>query len=184
LLQGVIISAVLNAPGSWHDSHVAHPIFHQLLMKVPNGYFLVADTGFPCGTASIAGKIQAPVKEGEYIPEDPYEQEEFLWWNRQLLSYRQSAEWGNCMLQGSFGRLRVPLDINAECDRQELLELCCRLHNIRTELVGINQIRNVYMPVWKASEDEELWSNLGDMIFGDIRRRDRVLCFHLVAVPA
>ena len=184
LLQGVIISAVLNAPGSWHDSHVACPIFHQLLMKVPNGYFLVSDTGFPHGTASIAGKIQAPVKEGEYIPEDPYEQEEFLQFNHQLLSYRQSAEWGNRMLQGLFGRLRVPLNINVERDQRELLELCCRLHNIQTELVGINQICNVYMPVWKASEDEELWNNLGDILFGDICHRNRVSCFHLVAVPA
>ncbi|KAF8234793.1 hypothetical protein L208DRAFT_1393454 [Tricholoma matsutake] len=116
--RGVIISAVLNAPGSWHDSHVARPIFHQLLTKVPDSYFLVSHTGFPHGTALIAGKIRAPVKEGEYISEDPYEQEEFLQFNRQLLSHRQSAEWGNCMLQGSFGRLRVPLDINAEQDRQ------------------------------------------------------------------
>ena len=88
------------------------------------------------------------------------------------------------MLQSLFGRLQVPLDINVERDRRELLELCCRLHNIWTELVGINQIRNVYMPVWKASEDEELWNNLGDILFGDIHCRDRVSRFHLVAVPA
>jgi hypothetical protein len=180
--KGVIISAVLNAPGSWHDSHVARPIFNQLLHHVPEGYFLVSDTAFPRGTASIAGKIRAPVKAGERVPQDPYEQEQFLRVNRQLLSYRQTAEWGNRMLQGSFGRLRVPLDINAVEARQELLELCCRLNNVRAQLVGINQIRNVYMPVWKASEDEQLWKNLGDMLFGEIRRRDRVSRFHLVAV--
>src|SRR6266576_997337 len=44
---GVIISAVLNAPGSWHDSHVAQPIFEQLHSHVPDGYYLVADTAFP-----------------------------------------------------------------------------------------------------------------------------------------
>jgi len=64
-------------------------------------------------------------------------------------------------IQGSFGRLRVPLDINDEIGRQELLESCVRLNNIRTRCVGINQIRSVYMPVWKASEDEQLWENLG-----------------------
>ena len=78
----------------------------------------------------------------------------------------------------------MPLNINAEQDQWELLELCCRLHNIQTEFVGINQIRNVYMPVWKASEDEELWNNLGDMLFGEICHCDGVSCFHLVAVPA
>jgi hypothetical protein len=124
------------------------------------------------------------VKEGQRLPEDPYELEEFLRVNRQLLSYRQTAEWGMRMMQGSFGRLRVPLNINVENDRRELLELCCRLNNVRAELVGINQIRSVYMPVWKASEDERLWTDLGDMLFGDIRHRDRVSRFHLVAVPA
>lgn len=160
----MIISAVLNAPGSWHDSHVARPIFNQLVHHVPDGFFLIS--------ASIAGKIQAPVKAGERIPQDPYEQEQFLQFNRQLLSYRQTAEWGNRMLQGSFGRLRVPLDINKMESRQELLELCCRLNIVRARVVGINQIRNVYMPVWKTSEDEQLWNNLGDMLLRDIRHRD------------
>ena len=62
------------------------------------------------------------------------------------------------------------------------MELCCWLKNFRAELVGINQIQNVYMPVWKTSEDESLWTDLGDMIFGDIRHYDRVSQFHLVAV--
>jgi hypothetical protein len=31
--------------------------------------------------------------------------------DRELLSYRQTAEWGMPGLQGSFGRLRIPLEI-------------------------------------------------------------------------
>jgi hypothetical protein len=34
---GVIISAVLNAPGSWHDSHTSRPIYKQLRCKTPFG---------------------------------------------------------------------------------------------------------------------------------------------------
>jgi len=100
--------------------------------------------------------------------------------NRQLLSYRQTAEWGMHTMQGSFGRLRVPLNINSENRCKWLLETCCRLSNVRTRCVGISQIRNVYMPIWKAAEDEQLWLSPGDMIFGDIRKRDRVSRFHLV----
>lgn len=174
--------AVLNAPGSWHDAHVARPIFQALERDVPDGFFLVADTAFPRGTASIKGKICAPMKGGEYIPADPVEQALALRVNRQLLSYRQTAEWGMRTLQGSFGRLRVPLPIKSEESRRELLEICVRLNNLRARCVGINQIRNVYMPTWKASEDEELWTGLGEMMFGDIRRRDRVSRFHLVVV--
>ncbi|KAG5649327.1 hypothetical protein H0H81_004598 [Sphagnurus paluster] len=54
--QGTIIMAVLNAPGSWHDARVARPIF-TALEDVPDGFFLVADTAFPRGSASINGKI-------------------------------------------------------------------------------------------------------------------------------
>ena len=38
------------------------------------------------------------------------------------------------------------------------------------------------MPIWKASEDEQLWVDLGDMTFGDVWKRDRVSRFHLVVV--
>jgi hypothetical protein len=36
------------------------------------------------------------------------------------------------------------------------------------------------MPIWKASEDEQLWLDLGNVLFGDIRHRDRVARYHLV----
>lgn len=176
---GVIISAVLNAPGSWHDSHVAQPIFEQLRSHVPDGYYLVADTAFPRGAHSILGKIKAPLKAGQHIPADPIEQQEALQLNRQLLSYRQTAEWGMRTLQGSFGRLRVPLPVGNDALRKQLLETCVRLSNVRARCVGINQIRNVYVPMWKASEDEWLWTDLGAMMFGDIRQRDRVSRFHI-----
>lgn len=83
---------MLKASGSWHDSHVAHPIFNQLLHNVPDRFLLVSDTGFPCGSASITGKIQAPMKAGKPLPEDFYEQEQFFWYNHQLLSNQQTAE--------------------------------------------------------------------------------------------
>jgi len=86
------------------------------------------------------------------------------------------------MLQGSFGRLRVPLPITSAIRRRHRIELCARLSNVRACCVGINEIRSVYVPIWKASEDDQLWLELGDMIFGDIRRRDRVSRFHLEIV--
>ena len=39
---------------------------------------------------------------------------EWLAVDQQLLSYQQTAEWGMCAVRGAFGRLRVPLDVNAE----------------------------------------------------------------------
>jgi hypothetical protein len=180
IITGVIISAVLNTPGSWHDSRVARPIFQQLKGSVPDGFFLIADTAFPKGDTSIAGKIQAPLKGGDHVPREQTAQQYTLAYNRQLVSYRQTAEWGMRTIRGAFGRLRVPLPIRNRELRQRLLENTSRLTNIRARRVGISQIRTVYLGVWRESEDQRMWTDLGDMLFGDIRRRDRVSRFHLV----
>ena len=173
---------MINAPGSWHDAHVARPIFDKLRTKIPEDYYLVADTAFPRGAQSIDGKIRAPLKSGEQVPADPVLRQHLLAVNRQLLSYRQTAEWGMRMLQGSFGRLRVPLPITSETRHRHCIELCARLSNVRARRVGINEIRSVYMPIWRDSEDKQLWLELGEMVFSDIRKRDRVSRFHLEVI--
>lgn len=62
------------------------------------------------------------------------------------------------------------------------IETCVRLSNVHTNCVGINKIRSVYMPIWRASEVEQLWLELGDMVFGDIWKCDRISWFHLEVV--
>lgn len=128
----------------------------------------MADSAFAQGTLLIEGKIQAPIKVNTVVPSDPHELKALLDFNHQLLSYHQTAKWGMRTMQGSFGRLRVPLDINDEISQQALLETCIRLNNIRAHCVGINQIHSVYMPVWRASEDNRLWENLGNVLYKDI----------------
>jgi len=91
---------------------------------------MVADTAFPQGAGRCPGKIRAPLQAGANLPVDPEELTYVLAFNRQLLSFRQSAEWGMRSLQGAFGRLRVPLPIEDPSSRQDLLEICVRLHNI------------------------------------------------------
>ncbi|KIK80444.1 hypothetical protein PAXRUDRAFT_158675 [Paxillus rubicundulus Ve08.2h10] len=62
-LIGVIIAARTNAPGSWHDSCVAQPIYQILHEKTPDGYYIIADTAFPRGTMEIKGHIHASLKD-------------------------------------------------------------------------------------------------------------------------
>jgi hypothetical protein len=178
---GVIIACKVNAPGSWHDSRVAQSIYEKLRTRTPDGYYLVTDTAFPRGTNQIAGRIRAPMKDGSRLSSDPAQRKAALAFDRQLLSYRQTAEWGNRALQGCFGRLRVPLDANYSDCRADLLEICFRLHNLRTRMVGINQIRSVYMPIWKADEQEEIWAHFEDILFSVQRKNDRVRKYHLIA---
>ncbi len=174
----MIIGCRLNAPGSWHDAKIAQRIFDKLRTETPDGYYIVADTAFPRGARSIDGKIKAPLKQGQRLPRDPEERAELERFNRQLLSCRQAAEWGMRTLQGSFGRLQLPLNIGDDKARAELLEICVRLHNVRTTLVGINQIRNTYEPIWKEAEDDDMWDHFGDMLVSDIHAHDRVTRFH------
>ena len=119
------------------------------------------------------------MKDGTRLPSDPHLRRQALAFDRQLLSYRQTAEWGNRALQGCFGRLRIPLLINYNELHGDILEICSRLCNLRTRKVGINQIRSVYMPIWKANEQEEIWLTFESMLFSDQRKNDRVRRFHM-----
>ena len=179
---GVIIACNLNAPGSWHDSHVAHPIYEKLHTKMPDRYYLVMDTAFLCGTDQIAGHIRAPMKDGTWLPVNEAEHSQLLQYDCQLLSFQQTAEWGMCTMQGSFGHLHVPLPINYSDLRGDILETTSRLFNLCACVVGYNQICTVYMPIWKEGEQEELWTTFEHMLFSEQCRNDRVGRFHLVVV--
>jgi len=177
--EGAVIAARVNAPGSWHDSRIARPLYDHLL-TLPPAFFLIADTAFPRGPAAIQNRIKAPCRAGEALAprNDGIDPNEF---NRQLVSCRQVAEWGMRALQSCFGRLRLPLDVNDAEQRRLVITLCLRLHNIRTRIVGINQIRNVYVPAW---ENADGYAGLGnvvhDILFRDIQDHDRVARFHVV----
>lgn len=141
---------------------------------------MIADTAFPRGTDQIKGRIRAPIKAGQKLHGTRAEIDQRLKYDRELLSFRQTAEWGMRALQGSFGRLRVPLEVAHREDRADLLEICIRLHNLRARLVGVNEIRTVYFRHW--GEDEVTWRAFENMLFADQRRNDRVSRFHIHAV--
>jgi len=139
--DGTIIHATLNAPGSWHDAMVAGELYNKLRN---HNYFIVADTAFPHTRGDIRNKIKTPIKTGDRLPSNRQELAECLAFSAQVVSARQAAEWGMRAIQGSFGRLRVPLPIGDSTYRLHLLECCIRSHQVRTRLVGVNQIAEVY----------------------------------------
>ncbi|EUC60429.1 DDE family endonuclease, partial [Rhizoctonia solani AG-3 Rhs1AP] len=176
--DGCVISAQVNAPGSWHDSRTAANVYEQLRTRTPNGYFLIADSAFPRVGADLAGKIKTPLKERARLADDPDEAAQQIEYSNSITLARQPAEWGMRALQGAYGRLRMPLDINNPIGRRVLLETCLRLHNLRTQLIGINQIKRVYMPEW-GSETEHFLNELHSTFFPNIRKNDRVKRFYL-----
>lgn len=119
------------------------------------------------------------MKSGDKFHGTRAEIEEKYLFDCEVVSYRQTAEWGMRSIQGSFGRLRLPLSINNIHSRANLLEICFRLHNLRTRRIGQNQIQAVYIPEWRrTTEEEEIWTNFEQMLFGDQRRYDRVTRFY------
>ena len=82
------MSAVINAPGSWHNARIARPIYTKLHDHTPDTYYLIADTAFPHGTDSIQGKIKAAPKQNERVCRSAQERQAHLAFNRELLSYR------------------------------------------------------------------------------------------------
>jgi hypothetical protein len=84
-----------------------------------------------------------------------------------------------CGLQGTFGRLHLPLDTSNAERRANLLKTCIRLHNFRTRRVGHNQIQAVYMPLWRqTADDEQVWDGFETMLFADQQCKDRIAQFH------
>jgi hypothetical protein len=160
LLAGEIICTRTNCPGSWHDSRVASGIYEKLELETPDGFSLATDSAFPRGGQRLAGKILVPLKQGDRLPFDGEEHQSVLTKSHALLSYRQTAEWGMRQLQGSFGCLSLPLDINDQDQRSNLLEACLCLHNLKSRLVGINQIRNVY-----SHTVERPWGGFESVLF-------------------
>ena len=66
-------------------------------------------------------------------------------------SMRQASEWGMRCLQGSFPRLKERFIYEERGERALMLKLIVLIYNFRVNTVGINQIRNTYMP-WLEEE--------------------------------
>jgi len=134
----------------------------------------------PIAPMDHKGHIVAPIKTGQHLQGTTAEIEERFAYDRKLLSYRQTAEWGMRSIQGSFGHLCLPLQIDNKEECANLLEIRFCLHNLRTWRVGYNEIQKVYMPEWrKTLDDEEIWTSFESMVFGDQRRKDCVSRFHV-----
>ena len=116
-----------------HYSKVAQTIYQKLRTRTPNGFYLVADSAFPRGSAELrhGGFIRVPMKAGETLRMTDEEMRAAVQFDNQLLSCRQAAEWGMRTIQGSFGRLQMPLPINDTKWRANLVEICVRLSNVR-----------------------------------------------------
>jgi len=101
--------------------------------------------------------------------------------NHEVLSYRQTAEWGMCGIQGAFGRLCILLEIANKHSWGDLIDICIQLHNLHTIWVGINQIHSVYLKCWQETADNAaVWQDFESMLFSMQRQKDQVSHVHVM----
>ncbi|KAA1074568.1 hypothetical protein PGT21_010309 [Puccinia graminis f. sp. tritici] len=165
--DGTIMYAILNAPGSWHNATIAEPLYEQLLERTPPGYRIISDMAFPRKSERIQARILAPAKRGDRLPRESVEFARLQLLNEQLFSARQAAQWGMRSIQGSFGRLKMPLPATDHQYQADLLQIACRLHQLRCRSVGINQTATVYQSVW--DDNNLLCRDFHRMLFADIQ---------------
>ena len=146
---GELIHAAINFPGSWHDNRLASAsgLYWPMLSDdmTPPGYAILGDSAFIKDTRVTNGKIirSRKANETQDIPESAELCAVDMILQRIMPGERQSAEWGIRALKGPFARLKLPLPADAS-KRSRLVRICCHLLNLRTRVVGLNQIRSTY----------------------------------------
>jgi hypothetical protein len=73
---------------------------------------------------------------------------------QQATSMRQSAEWGMRAIQSSFPRLNDKFPFEAQGERRNSIKMMVLIYNLCARLVGINQIRNFFLPALNVDADE------------------------------
>jgi len=155
-------------------------VYEQLLHNTPKGSYLVSDTAFPQGTSRVSGKIKAPLKQGDHLSSTCFSGVS-SWHLIGSFSHTTNSRVGMHALWGAFGRLRVPLDVvgGSPFPPAESSGMGSQLQTTR---VGINQICSVYCNIWREGDGEEIWQGFASIMFGDLRKHDRVARFHTMAV--
>ncbi|CAB9511759.1 unknown protein [Seminavis robusta] len=143
--DGTMVAAAVNAPGSMHDSTIAE--YGSIYSQLEDIY---QRTGAKCCVDSAFSAAERPyiVKSSENVlragsPEQLIQQE-------QATSLRQASEWGMRVVQSAFCRLKDRIHLEDNGERRVFLLLMPLLYNIRLNLVGLNQLRNTYVPMWSV----------------------------------
>jgi DDE superfamily endonuclease len=144
--DGRIIAAVLNAPGSLHDSTLAEwgGVYAELEeMYNRSGGKCCVDSAF----STVNNQYLVKSSENYGTAADGLQ----LLRMAQATSLRQAAEWGMGAIQSAFPRLKDRIHYEENGERAVFLSLVPLLYNYtRLAKVGLNQIRSVYCPSWSV----------------------------------
>lgn len=145
--DGTIPIAHMNLPGATHDSTIAD--WGDIYIKLErvynrNGGICCVDSAFRMRNKAyiIKSSQNDIVGAGATI----WEQRIDLLRKQQATSMRQCSEWGMRTIQASFPRLCDKFPFETKGERRIAIKMMVLIYNLRARLVGINQIKNVFMP--------------------------------------
>ena len=137
-------------PGCFHDSTIVE--WGKIYEKLGHVYEMV---GGKCTVDSVFSKTKHDflIKSSQTDPETDYSHDYVV--NTEATSMRQSVEWGMRAIQSSFPRLKDRFLYEENGERRIIFKFMLLLYNVRARRVGINQIRNTYMPHLNKDVNEE-----------------------------
>jgi hypothetical protein len=144
--EGTVIYASINYPGSWHDSTIASSLMNIVQTNLFH-FKIVVDQGFK-RSGQMLHKFVGPLSKRSRDLLLPAARDAAIRLSNRYVSLRQAAEWGMRSLQGTFTRLKTRLPEN-KLKRRQLVSSILLLHNFRTNIVGIGQIRAVFDPEYE-----------------------------------
>jgi hypothetical protein len=142
-LELFFIHAVLNVPGSAHDSTLA--VWGGTYKKLRAVY---ERTGTICCVDSTFSSQNVPYlirsAQVNHNARNAHEKARI----DEATSLRQAAEWGMRAIQSSMPRLKDAIRYEENGERSRIMKLVPLLYNLRLSIVGLNQIANTYVPHW------------------------------------
>ncbi len=162
-----------NAPGSWHDSHVAEPLITVVLEKIVDqgfSYKVCVDQGF-CRSGELYDVFVGPMSKKKRRALAPLLRPYLIELHNRYVSLRQSSEWGMRSLQGIFSRLKARLKSDTKT-RGLIIQSILLLHNFRTSKVGLNQIAEVFSPHYEQVINFDGYDRIGRYYDNELNYHD------------
>jgi hypothetical protein len=144
--DGKVFLCAINFPGSWHDGSITANILPFIQNNIGR-YKMCVDQGFP-RSGDAAEILVGPISRKKAAKLAPNLRPYLLRLSNVYVSLRQASEWGMRGLQGSFPRCKKRLPGNP-LKRKRVIQSIVLVHNFRTEVVGLNQIRTVFDPEYE-----------------------------------
>ena len=143
-VDGTIVWAKLNCPGSWNDGEMSRDFQLKLIDDqycLPD-HGVLSDSAFPV-SGRMTGRIMTPLKDGELEKAPVDLQPGIAAMSNAITSLRQAAEWGMGAVSKVYRQLLLPLPFD-QVRRALRLKTIHLLYNFRVRTTGISQIRSYF----------------------------------------